>query len=366
MKAALKQDANRNKGGKMRKRAVIFSRHWWLVALLVTALPAASALAEDVTLGVPAVITDAPFFIADANGYFKNEGLTVHFVDFDTAAKMIPSLGTGELDVGAGAPSVGLYNAVARSVDIKIVADKGHVAPGHPWQSLMVRKALIDSGKFKAFKDLKGLRVATAAKGATETSILNVALGLGGLTLKDVLQIFLAFPAQAAAFANSAIDASLTTEPTITFMIRAGTAVRFAGVDTFYPNHQTAVVLYGGPFIKKHPDAAKKFMVAYLRGVRFYNDALADGRLAGPNAEQTIAILSRYAKLKDAAVYRAVAASACDPDGNLDMASLRKDLQFFEQRGDIEGKVTLDQVVDLSFARAAVAQLGPYRPAKGQ
>ena len=89
---------------------------------------------QDVTVGLPAVVTDAPFFIAQANGYFKDEGLTVHFEDFASAAKMIAPLGAGEIDVGAGAPSVGLYNAVARGIGIKIVADKGHIAPGYGWQ----------------------------------------------------------------------------------------------------------------------------------------------------------------------------------------------------------------------------------------
>jgi NitT/TauT family transport system substrate-binding protein len=337
----------------------------WVLGLpLALGLCAAAARAEDVTLGAPAVITNAPFFIAEANGYFSDEGLAVHIVDFDSAAKMIPSLGTGELDVGAGAPSVGLYNAVARGIDIKIVADKGHVAPGYPWQAFMVRKALIDNGKVKSFKDWKGLRVATAAKGATETSVLNVALESAGLALKDVDQVFLPFPEQATAFANGGIDASLTTEPTITFIERAGTAVRFAGVDSVYPNHETAVVLYGGPFMRKRPATAGKFMVAYLRGVRFYDDALAQGKLAGPNADKVISILIRYAKVKDPAIYRAAAASVCDPDGKLDMASLKKDLQFFEAEGDISGKVTIDRVVDTSFSRAAVAKLGPYRAAQ--
>ena len=336
---------------------------WAVAAVLAVGLSAAPSLAEEVTLGAPAVITNAPFFIAEANGYFKDQGITLRIVEFDSAAKMIPSLGTGELDVGAGAPSVGLYNAVARGVDIKIVADKGHVPPGYPWQAFMVRKPLFDSAKVKSFKDWKGLRVATAAKGATETAVLDVALASGGLTLKDVSEVFLAFPEQAIAFANGGIDASLTTEPTITYIVQAGTAVRFAGVDTVYPNHETAVVLYGGPFIEKRRETAKQFMVAYLRGVRFYDDSLAKGHIAGPNADQVISILSRYAKVKDPAIYHKAIASVCDPDGKLDMASLRKDLQFFEGRGDIDGKVTLDRVVDSSFAQAAVAQLGPYRGA---
>ncbi len=331
------------------------------VALLAREAP---ARAENVTVGLPAVVTDAPFFIALANGYFKDQGLTVQFEDFASAAQMIAPLGSGEIDVGAGAPSVGLYNAAARGLGIKIVADKGHIAPGYGWQAVMVRKALVDSGKVKSLADLKGLRVATTAIGATETSILDVALRSAGLTLNDVHQVYLAFPEQGAAIANGAIDASLTSEPTMTFMLRANSAVRLAGVDAFYPGHQTSVVLYSGKFIKDHPDTARKFMVAYLRAARFYNDALAHGKFAGPNADRVIAILTQNAKIKDPALYRALVPSACDPNGTLDMASLRKDFEFFQQQKMIKADLTVDQVVDQSFARAAAAQLGPYKPAQ--
>ena len=139
--------------------------------------------------------------------------------------------------------------------------------------------------------------------------------------------------------------------------------MRLAGVDAFYPGHQTSVVLYSGKFMKNHPDTARKFMVAYLRAARFYNDALAGGKIAGPNADRVISILTQNAKIKDPAVYRAVIASACDPDGRLDMPSLRKDFEFFQQQKMINGDLTVDQAVDQSFARAAAAQLGPYRPA---
>ena len=45
------------------------------------------------------------------------------------------------------------------------------------------------------------------------------------------------------------------------------------------------------------------------------------------------------------------------------MASLRKDLEFFRELGLIEKKdIGVDNVVDASFAKAAVAKLGPYRP----
>ena len=52
---------------------------------------------------------------------------------------------------------------------------------------------------------------------------------------------------------------------------------------------------------------------------------------------------------------------ALDPDGKLNMDLLKKDLAFFKETGDVTGKVTVDQVVDTSFAEAAVKELGRRR-----
>jgi NitT/TauT family transport system substrate-binding protein len=323
-----------------------------------TALTAA-AQAQPLNVGVVGTSSDAPFFIADKKGYFKDAGLTVNFIRFDSAAQMIAPLGAGQLDVGGGATSAGLYNAVAQGVHIKIVADKARNAAGYGFQALLVRKELAD--KVKDYTDLKGLKIATSAVGNSESSLLNEALQKGGLKLTDIEQVYIGFPQHPAAYANGAIDASITTEPTISTILKQGTAVRRFGVDEFFPNHQTAVTFYGEDFAAKKPEAAKKFMHALLRGFRFYNGALEGGHLAGPNAEEAIAILTEYSIIKDPAIYRAITSHAVDPDGAVDMASLVKDWQFFKDSGQVDGSVTVDKVVDMSFAKQAVVSLGPYK-----
>ena len=83
---------------------------------------------------------------------------------------MVAPLGTGDLDAGGGAVSVGLYNAVKRGVGLKVVADKVHYGPGYGFASLLVRKELVESGKFKSYADLKGLRVAISGVGIGDES----------------------------------------------------------------------------------------------------------------------------------------------------------------------------------------------------
>ena len=97
---------------------------------------------------------------------------------------MVAPLGTGEIDIAAAATSAGLFNAEARGIGLKIVADKGSNLPGYAYVSLLVRKELVDSGKFKSLKDLKGLRVAEPGKGGSTGSTINQALKKGRLALR--------------------------------------------------------------------------------------------------------------------------------------------------------------------------------------
>lgn len=323
--------------------------------------PAAAAELAEVRLGVNNVVSDAPFFIANKKGYFTEQGIKVVFIPFDAGPKMIAPLGTGQLDVAAGAMSAGLFNAAARDINIKVVADKGSTPPQYDYMPILVRKALVDSGKVKSYKDLKGLKVAEAAKGGSPGSKLNEALKSAGLTYKDTQHEYIGYPQHVAALMNGAIDASVTTEPSATQAIERGAAVRLTNADP-YPNQQIAVLLYGGDFIKNQPQLAQKFMIAYLKGARYYNDALKDGKFAGPNAADVIAILAQDSNVKDPALYKKMTPNGIHPDGKINEASLARDYQFYKDQKYVDGSVKLEQVIDTSFVNAAVKALGPYQP----
>jgi NitT/TauT family transport system substrate-binding protein len=331
--------------------------------LLADVTPSAAQRAT-VKVGIVRSITDVGVLIAADRGYFEKENISVEIIPFSSAAQMIAPLASGELSVGGGGPSAALYNAAARGIDIRMVADKTSTPPGYPQAFLLVRKDLVESGKYKGYPDLKGMRIGGTAPGASSTPTLYKLLALGGLTVKDVERVYLSFPQQAVALQNKAIDAGLTAEPSATLAVRNGSAARIVGDDVLYPNHQAAVILYSGQFAK-NADVATRFMKAYLRGVRDFNDALKGNQLAGPKGDEVIAVLAQRTNLKDRAVYRDLIFNACDPDGAMNIASLNEDLESFRREGFIKGSIQAEQVVDMSFANAAVKELGPYyKPAR--
>src|SRR4051812_23553605 len=78
------------------------------------AAPAAASpprLNASMKVGYLRNIGSGPVYLAIERGYFKDAGINVESVLFQSGAEMVASLGTGELGIGNGALSPGLYNA---------------------------------------------------------------------------------------------------------------------------------------------------------------------------------------------------------------------------------------------------------------
>ena len=313
-----------------------------------------------VMVGAASTTSDAPIYIADRKGYFREEGLTAKITNFRSAADMVAPLGIGQLDAGAGSASAGLYNAMLQGIKIKIVADKASSAPSYGATKILVRKDHVDSGRYKSPRDFKGMKFAMNAPGVSNTATLNALLKSVGLKYSDVDTINMPFPDHVAALANKGVDASASVEPGPTIAIKNGFAVLVKADDEIIPHHQIAVLLYSENFVKK-PDVARRFMRAYLRGVRFYNGALQDGRMAGPNADEVIAILAESTPIKDAAIYKAITPTGMNPDGRVNAKSLAEDLAFYREQRLITGDIKVEQVIDDSFVEAALKELGAYK-----
>ena len=132
-----------------------------VAGLLLFGAAMAAEAADKVKLGMIGSMADAPIYLAVEKGYFRDVGIEVELEPMGSLAKQIAPLSSGDIDVGFGAISAGLYNAVNRDIPLKVVADKGRNAPGYAYNSIMVRKDLVDSGQVKTLADLKGRTIAT-------------------------------------------------------------------------------------------------------------------------------------------------------------------------------------------------------------
>ncbi len=322
------------------------------------ASPTAAASPVKVQLGQVGGISDAAFFIAKDKGYFREQGIEVEVQRFDSAARMVAPLGTGQLDVGGGAPSAGLLNAIARDVPLKIVADKGNMAPGHGYEAMVVNKKLWDTGKIKTAADLKGKTIAISARDISPEVTLDTFLRTGGLTIKDVNVVTMAHADMRNALANGSIDMGLPIEPFVAQITESGAGVVWKRNDEVVPNHQVAVVLYSPKFAADKPEVAKKFMLAYVKAVRDYNDAFTKNDPA--KKKDVSAILASSTNVKEDLIAKMVM-PGIDPNGRVNLQSLSEQQDWYLQKGSQKTRVDLSKVVDNQYVDWAVQKLGRYK-----
>src|SRR5206468_1078594 len=105
----------------------------------VTLPPRPDRPVAQVTIGVLNTSSDVVFFYPEEKGWFEYMRIEPILEPFDSGGRMVSALATNQIQVGGGSPSVGLYNAIARGVDVKLVADRASGVPGY---ILFVRKDL--------------------------------------------------------------------------------------------------------------------------------------------------------------------------------------------------------------------------------
>jgi NitT/TauT family transport system substrate-binding protein len=158
--------------------------------------------------------------------------------------------------------------------------------------------------------------------------------------------------------ANRGIDAAMSIEPIITSVSAQGIARVLVRNDEVSPNQQNAVLAFAESLMR-NPEVGRRFMVAYLRGARLYNDAFAKQDAAA--RAEIIDILTRRTNVRDAALYERMAMPGLHPDGAINVESMRRDSAYFLQMGYQATPVDVGEIVDGQFVQYAVQQLGPYR-----
>ncbi len=336
----------------------------WCVALILGFAVFSIASADEpapkvIKVGISPVISSAGFYLAQERGYFKEQGLNVEIIEFGSSgAEILPVLASDQLQVGGGSVSPALFNAIKGGVAVKVVADKALIDPLSAHDAILVRKDLIAGGKVKGPADFKGLKVAVGSPGKTNILTLGLERFLkeGGLTLADVELVAVEYPQMVTALASGHVDAACAIEPFIAKAVDIGAAVRFRGYETLMPNFQVAVVYYGEKFMKERPDDAKKFVLAYIKGLRDYINAFRydEGK------DAVIADLIRVLKVKERPLYDKMSITGFNPDGFADKKTIKEAQDWYVANGLVKEKVDMESVVDDSFCTWAVQKLGHY------
>ncbi|MEW6375384.1 MAG: ABC transporter substrate-binding protein [Thermodesulfobacteriota bacterium] len=306
-----------------------------------------------VKVGVLRLSSTAPFFIGMDKGFFEPEGIKIDPIWFKAAQPIAVATASGDVDVGATGLTAGLYNSIAQGMKIAIVADKGREWPGYKLTAIIVDTDQWKSG-LKDLKDLKGKRVGVTQIGSTFHYILGNLLEKRGMSLNDVKVVPLGSVASMRdTVISHQIESAFLVQPHVTAVEKDGKANVLLWAGDHLP-YQIAGNFYGEKFMKNRA-LAVSFMKGYIRSCRYYYDhALA--KKEGPPYQEILNIISKYTEQKPDAV--ALALPYMDRNGELYAEDIQKQLDWYHQNGMVSKKMSSSEMVDLSFWKEAMQQLG--------
>ena len=325
---------------------------------LVAGVQPARAADVPVHIGVIGILAEAGLYVAQDRGYFAQEGLAVEFIKDLYGPDAFPALATGQIDAVGGAFGPEVVNAIQRGIHVKLVAGMNSYIPGWDAGFLTVRKELIDSGKVKDWKDLKGLKIAIAEPRPNLTDYFaSKYLANGGLTFNDITTVNVPFANMISALKTGGVDAAHTSEPLSTVVSDIGAAVKWKPVSSYAPAGLTVAILQFGPtLLEKSPDVGERLLTAYMRGARDYNDTLKK-----PDGKAELApILMKYTPVKDRSLYDRIAWAYVDPDATINLAGLQDMATYYATHGGPNAG-DAKTLVDDRFRQAALKKLGPYK-----
>jgi NitT/TauT family transport system substrate-binding protein len=300
-------------------------------------------------IGIISALFDSGSLIAFSKGYFRDEGLDVDIVVFPSSAEASQAVGIGQIDVFSGAPNAGLFNARSQGIDIRVVASAGEHSPGHGVISLILRKDLVDSGRYKTAADLKGMKIATGITQPSEwlTAAMAANAGLGA---KEVDFVGLGFANTIAAMSNKAVDGGSVNEPFATLLIEQGGGVRVASMDKFKPRFPAGYLLYGTSLTKTNREAGRRYMIAYLRGLHDYKLAFGPEK---KNTPDIVALLKKYNMI----ITPETPSMGVPDDGAPSFTGVSDFAAWLQQIGAIQNTPDINGLVDDSFRQYAIPRL---------
>jgi NitT/TauT family transport system substrate-binding protein len=282
------------------------------------------------------------------------------------AATITNSLTTGHLDVAGATITPGTFQAAAQGLDVKVVGDKNFMAPardGLPAMSgtrLAVRPEYARADLAATLAALRGKKLAIHSNLSIQVVYLRMLLDKYGFKPSDFQITPVLSPSQTAALKNGAIDAAVMQEPYFSQAVRTGIAKPVSDMTEELPPQgvSTTALLFGKKLLDDR-QTGTKFMLAYVRGVRAYNDAMFFGK----DKDRVISIIAKAMKVPADEISKSYP-PGLDPNQAIDLNWLSTCEKSYRDSGSLDVEVDPAKMVDTSFRDAAIKELGQYVPPK--
>jgi len=308
-----------------------------------------SAAADKIKIGTVRSQGGASAFVAQAKGYFKEEGLDAELVLFDSAAPIAVAAAAGDIDFGSTALTAAFCNLAANGT-LKIIAAGGWERPGFQTIGFLLSNQAYARG-VHSFKDLKGASVGITQLGTPLEFDLARVLKKHGIPIEQVKIVPLQSNQNvASAVKGGEIDVGVQTVANVYPLVQRGDARLLGWAADELGGGQSTATFTTAKMAKEHPNIVKSFLKGFAKGGVTWDKAFLDAkgnRKDQPSAPEMIGIVAKTLGQPPEVVARGV--GYFDPQNRIVVSDLQELLDWYQAHGKIKEHVDARSLLDPRF-----------------
>jgi|SRR5579871_3797206 len=295
----------------------------------------------------------APIHVADKRGYFRDVDIEPRY-SFMHGPGAQGALAKGEVDV---APTTveRMLKAYGQDVPFKIVASAETWGPWQGQQHLVARPELVEGGALQDYADLRGKTLGMEQNRIDPDWLaMTRALQRGGLTFDDVQIVWATVSERRErGLAALGIDVAVVFQPGyLATGVRNRDFVVWKHCGELFPGRQGQLLGYSTSLIGQRPDVARRWMAAYVRGVRDYLDAVEEGK-----GREAMVELLMEATGDNRETVEIMPSLGIPRDGRVNVAAMQEEADLFAANGFLPAGLEIAPLVDNQFVDSAAATL---------
>jgi ABC-type nitrate/sulfonate/bicarbonate transport system substrate-binding protein len=284
--------------------------------------------------------SEIPFRAALARGFFKQQGLQIEPILIRGGPAAMAALASGEVDFAQIGGAQAVMRSRARGLEVSII---GSISNATNYQ-------LVGGKSTRSLEDLRGKILGVTGAGAFSDFALRTFLRRQGIDPdKDVMLRAIGGSAlRATALEKNLVAAAPFTPEDTVRLTRIGFPMIANLSDTL--NIPQSIVATRNEVLEKTPDTAKRFLKAFILGIQFARGNKAEAIKAGYDGglQGEPDIVNQAYQLY---------APALTADLSLNLAGFQFMLDEDKRSGIIDGKFTLDRVINDRILKIAQQEL---------
>jgi NitT/TauT family transport system substrate-binding protein len=320
---------------------------------------ASARAADHIRVAIVSSLASAPFLVADAKGYFKDQGLEAELIHFDSAQPVAVAVTSGDVDFG----STGLTDAffiLANQGALKVIGAGTWERPGFYGLGVIVSNQAYDGG-LKSFEGFSGHSAGITQLGTPLHYTLGIVLAKHGVDLKTVRVLALqSNPNVASAITGGQIDSAVLSSGNIFALVNKGNAHLMGWLADEFPDEQGDGTFTSTKLANERPDTVKHFLAAFRKAEKTWDDAFldADGkRVDQPDAPAMIAIVAKGLGQPPEVVKAGI--PYFETQSRVSVADIQNALNWYEAQGMQKVHIDAHAIIDTRYALLAPARNAP-------